>query len=139
MKRSCLPAPPLSDLYLFSDVAVHLEVIVLVVIALVGAFVQVFHQYSRRRLRLQQIPGTIASAISIGAETNLAQLLNGQQEQNFGQALRDKQFHIDPQTMKIVMEGDDGYEEAVSPNPRQLNSPSWSLHGSSETRTVFSQ
>jgi len=98
-----------------SGVVVHLQAVVLVVIALVGAFVQVAHRKSRQQLRLQHIPGTLASAISIGAETNLAQLLNGQQDENFTQALRNKQFRIDPRTMKIVMQGDYGYEEAVSP------------------------
>jgi len=115
-----------------SDVAVHLEAAVLLVVALVGAFVQVFHRYSRRQLRLQHEPGTIASAISIGAETNLAQLLNDPQEENFSQVLRNKQFRIDPRTMKIMVQGDDGYEDAVSPNPRQPISASSGLRGSSE-------
>jgi len=132
MKQSWLLAH-LFELYSLSDIVVHLEAVVLLVIALVGAFVQVFHRYSRRQLRLQHIPGTIASAISIGAESNLAQLLNDQQEQNFGSALRDKQFRIDPRTMKIVMQGEDGYEEAISPNPRQPISPSRGSHGPSET------
>jgi hypothetical protein len=134
MKQPWVPAPHPSELNLFSDVAVHLGAVLLLVIALVGAFVQVFHQHSRRQLRLQHIPGTIASAISIGAETNLGQLLNDQQEQNFGQALRNKQFRIDPQTMKIVMQGENGYEEAITPNHwGQPISPSWGLHGSSES------
>jgi len=111
-----------------SDIAVHSEVTVLVVIALVGAFVQVFHRYSRRQLRLQHIPGTIASAISIGAETNLAHLLNGQQERDFSHALHNKKFRIDPRTMKIVMEGEDGYEEAVSANARHSIFASRGLH-----------
>jgi len=115
-----------------SDVAVHLEAAVLLVVALVGAFVQVFHRYSRRQLRLQHEPGTIASAISIGAETNLAQLLNDPHEENFSQVLRNKQFRIDPRTMKIMVQGDDGYEDAVSPNPRQPISASSGLRGSSE-------
>jgi len=136
MKKPWVTAlhPSELNIYLFSDVAVHLEAVLLLVIALVGAFVQVFHQRSRRQLRLQHIPGTIASAISIGAETNLAQLLNDQQEQNFGRALRNKQFRIDPQTMKIVMQGENGYEEAITPNHwHQPISPSWGLHGSSES------
>jgi hypothetical protein len=122
--------PP--KLNLFSDVAVHLEAALLLVIALVGAFVQIFHRYSRRKLRLQHIPGTIASAISIGAETNLAQLLNNQQEQNFSQVLHNKHFRIDPQTMKIVIQGENGYEEAITPNAHQPISPSWGWHSSSE-------
>jgi len=103
-----------------TDIAVHIEAVALLVVALVGAFVQIVHYYSRRDLRLRHEPGTIASAVSIGAETNLAQLLNGQQgEHDFIRALRDKKFRIDPRTMKIVMQGERGYEQAVSPNPRQ--------------------
>lgn len=107
-------------LCLFSGVAAHIEAVALLVVALVGAFVQILHYYSRQKLRLRHEPGTIASAVSIGADTTLAHLLNGQQEENdFVRALRDKKFRIDPQTMKIVMQGDKGYEFAVSPNPRQ--------------------
>jgi hypothetical protein len=103
-----------------SGVAAHIEAVALLVVALVGAFVQILHYYSRQKLRLRHEPGTIASAVSIGADTTLAHLLNGQQEENdFVRALRDKKFRIDPQTMKIVMQGDKGYEFAVSPNPRQ--------------------
>jgi len=75
-----------------SDVAVHVEAAVLLVVAFVGALVQIFHLYSRRRLRLQHIPGTIASSISIGAETNLAHLLNAQTEQDFRQILHNRKF-----------------------------------------------
>jgi len=45
-----VPAPHPSKLNVFSDVAVHLGAVLLLVIALVGAFVQVFHQHSRRQL-----------------------------------------------------------------------------------------
>lgn len=119
-------------MYIFSDVVVHLQAAVLLVIAVAGTFVEVAHRRSRRLLRLQHIPGTLASAISIGAETNLAQLLDSRQEDDFGKALRNKQFRIDPRTMKIVMEGQDGYDEAVSPNPRRPNFPSGGLRGSTE-------
>ena len=100
-----------SEQSLFSDIAVHIEAAVLVLIALIGGFVQVFHRCSRRHLCLQHIPGTIASAVCIGAD--VAQLLDGKQERNFGRALSDKHFHIDPQTMKIVME-EDGFADAIS-------------------------
>jgi hypothetical protein len=92
------------------------------VVAVAGAFVQIFHRHSRQQLHLQHILGTIASAISFGAGTNLVQLLNNERDVN--DALRDRRFRIDPRTMQILMEGDDGYEEAVSPNPRRPISPS---------------
>jgi hypothetical protein len=104
----------LSEQPLFSNIVVHLQAAILLVVAVVGIFVQVFHRRSRRQLRLQHIPGTLASAISIGAETNLAQLLNSQQEENLDKALSDKQFRIDPRTMKILVERGGGYEEKVS-------------------------
>jgi hypothetical protein len=124
----CISALHLSELNLFSDIAVRLQIVVLLVIALVGAFVQLSHRYSRRQLRLQHIPGTIASAISIGAETDLAHLLNGEQERDFSHALYNKKFRIDPRTMKIVMEGEDGYEEAVSANAHHSIFASLGLH-----------
>jgi hypothetical protein len=105
----------LSEQPLFSNIVVHLQATILLVVAVVGIFVQVFHRRSRQQLRLQHIPGTLASAISIGAESNLAQLLNSQQEENLDKALSDKQFRIDPRTMKILVERRGGYEETVSP------------------------
>jgi hypothetical protein len=109
-----------------SNVAVHMVVFVLIVVALVGAFVEYFHHDSRRNLHLRNEPGTIASAISIGGETNVAHLLNSPQQQgDLAQILHNRRFRIDPQTMKIVMEGEDGYEQAVSPNARHSIFGSW--------------
>jgi len=88
---------------LSSDVIVHIQAAMLVIIAVVGTFVQVLHRRSRQLLRLQYIPGTIAAAISIGDEANLIQLLKDQQEWDHFEALEDKLFHIDPRTMKIVV------------------------------------
>jgi hypothetical protein len=103
-----------------SDVAVHLEVAALFVLAFVTMLVQLLHRQSRKDLRLRHEPGTIASAVSIGAQTPLANLLHGQQQpDDFIRALQDKKFRIDPQTMKILMQGESGYEQAASPNPRR--------------------
>ena len=105
---------------LLSAAPVHIEVIALLVVAVVGAYIQVLHRYSRKDLRLLHVPGTIASAVSISAETNLAHLLVGRQQENeFLMALQNRKFRIDPQTMKIVMEGEEGYEQATSPSARQ--------------------
>ena len=105
---------------IFSDVAVHLEVTALLLIALITTFVQLLHRQGRRDLRLRHQPGTIASAVSIGAQTPLANLLNGQYEQDdFVRALQNRKFRIDPQTMKILMDGEAGYDYAASPNPRR--------------------
>jgi hypothetical protein len=102
-----------------SDVAVHLEAFLLLLIALFGTVIQLFHRQARQQLNLCHEPGTIASAVSIGAETSMAHLLNGRQaEGDFVRALQNRKFRIDPRTMKIVMQGEPGYEQAASPNPR---------------------
>jgi hypothetical protein len=79
------------------------------VIGVTGMVVQIFHRRSRQQLRLQNIPGTIASAISFRAGHNLVQMLNNEKDDN---ALREARFRIDPRTMQILMEGDERYEEA---------------------------
>jgi len=106
--------------YLSSDVAVHIEAVALLAVALIGGYIQLLHRYNRRDLHLLHEPGTIASAVSIGAQTDLANLLDGrQQEDDFIKTLQNKKFRIDPRTMKIIMQGEAGYETAASPNPRQ--------------------
>ncbi len=46
----------------------------------------------------------------------MGDLLAGRQHpKDISAALQDKKFRIDPRTMKIVMEGEDGYEFAASP------------------------
>jgi hypothetical protein len=98
-------------------VAVHIGAAALIVVALMGGCIQIAHAYSRRNLRLHHRPGTIASAVTIGAQTSLANILHGQQEEkDIMQALRDKKFRIDPRTMKILTLGERGYEQAVTPN-----------------------
>jgi len=97
-----------------SNVIVHIQATVLVIVAVVGTLVQVLHRRSRQLLRLQHIPGTIAAALSIGDEANLIQLLKDQQEGDLLEALDDKLFRIDPRTMKIVVV-EDGYENAAKP------------------------
>lgn len=125
-------ARKLTTIYFPSDVAVHLEVVALLLIAIIGAGVQLLHRHSRQDLRLRHEPGTIASAVSIGAQTNLAHLLNGQHEQDdFIKALQNRKFRIDTRTMKIVMQGEQGYEQAASPNPRQSIFGTFGLQGSS--------
>ncbi|KDQ60228.1 hypothetical protein JAAARDRAFT_32601 [Jaapia argillacea MUCL 33604] len=103
-----------------SAVAVHLLSVALLLLAFFGVIVQILHRHERQYLRLAHEPGTIASAVVIGAETNMGSLLSGRQDtEAIIQALRDKRFRIDPNTMKIVMEGEAGYESAQSPDPRR--------------------
>jgi len=103
-----------------SDVAVHIEAVALLVVAITGAYIQLLHRHNRKDLNLLHEPGTIASAVSIGAQTHLAHLLDGHQRQDgFLGALQGKKFRIDPRTMKIVMQDEAGYEQATSPNVQQ--------------------
>lgn len=85
-------------------------------LAFFGTIVHLFHRKDRRDLRLNHEPGTIASAVSIGAQTQVGNVLAGRQdERDISEALKNKRFRINPGTMKIVMEGEEGYELAKSP------------------------
>lgn len=69
----------------------------------------------------------------------MAQLLNGRQEEDdFIRALQNRKFRIDPRTMKIVMQGEAGYEQAASPNPRASIFGSFGLSSSSPRNHRFS-
>jgi hypothetical protein len=103
-----------------SDIAVHLLTTAMLLLAVFATLIQLFHRYDRRQLHLKHEPGTIASAVSIGAQTGMGELLAGRQrEEDIDLILRGKRFRIDPRTMKIVMEGEDGYEVAASPMDRR--------------------
>ncbi|KAJ3788686.1 hypothetical protein GGU10DRAFT_285725 [Lentinula aff. detonsa] len=103
-----------------SDVAVHLLAVAMIIVAFFGTIAQLFHRYDRRQLRLRHEPGTIASAVSIGGQTGMGALLAGRQDQkDIDEVLSNRKFRIDPQTMKIIMEGEDGYEFASSPKDRR--------------------
>lgn len=104
----------------FSGVAVHVGVAALLLVAVIGACIQMLHAHSRRNLHLHHQPGTIASAVSIGAQTQLGNLLHGQQDEGaIRRALQNRKFRIHPQTNKILVQGESGYEEAATPNIRQ--------------------
>ena len=50
----------------------------------------------------------------------MASLLDGhKREEELRDVLKNKRFRIDPNTMKIVMEGEEGYEWAATPDPRK--------------------
>lgn len=103
-----------------SDLAVHLLAALLIILAVCAAVIHVFHRYERQDLNLLHQPGTIASAVSIGATTEMGQLLAKQRDTDgIHQALQDKRFRIDPYNMKILMEGEEGYEVVGSPMDRR--------------------
>lgn len=88
----------------------------MLLLAFFATLIQLLHRYDSRQLSLRHMPGTIASAVSIGAQTGMGELLAGRQKaEEFERVLRNKKFKIDPQTMKIIMEGEEGYESAASP------------------------
>lgn len=88
------------------------------VLAVFGTILQICHQRSSRVLQLAHEPGTIASAMTLWGKTGVGDVLAGlgsHREEDIKHALSDKRFRIDRQTMRIVMEGEEGYEEATSP------------------------
>ncbi|KAI0797247.1 hypothetical protein BC629DRAFT_1592295 [Irpex lacteus] len=100
-----------------SNVAVHLLASAMFVLAVFGTILQIWHRRESSILRLTHAPGTIASAVSLGGKTGLGEVLAGRlRQEDMLEALRNRRFRIDTRTMKIVMEGEDGYEDAVTPD-----------------------
>jgi hypothetical protein len=91
------------------------------VLAIIGTVVHLLHRAERRDLRLAHSPGTLASAVAIGGNTVVGGMLSAaQDEKELENALENKRFAIDPQRMKIVMDGEPGYEAATfSPDERR--------------------
>ena len=92
----------------------------MIILAFVAFMIQIIHRVDRMNLTLQHEPGTIASAVSIGAQTGAGELLAGRQRaRDIDDVLRGKKFRIDPDTMRIVMEGEEGYDFGGSPTERR--------------------
>ncbi|KAK1226532.1 hypothetical protein PQX77_010499 [Marasmius sp. AFHP31] len=111
-----------------SPFSTHALTALLILLALFSLFIHLSHTHARRNLRLRHLPGTIASAVSIGGQTGTSALLSekeaagrgrGMTDDELKDALRERRFRIDPSTMKIVMEGEEGYSSATSPSYRQ--------------------
>jgi len=85
-------------------------------LAFFATTIHLFHRADRQYLKLRHEPGTIACAVSIGAQTGVGDVLASRHaEGDIEETLRNKKFRINPVTMKIVMEGEDGYETAAIP------------------------
>ncbi|EKM56549.1 uncharacterized protein PHACADRAFT_172233 [Phanerochaete carnosa HHB-10118-sp] len=93
-----------------SPVATHLLAAALFVLAAVGTLLQLWHRRERRALHLSHAPGTIALAVSLGGQTDVGSVLAGRQGDE----------EVKARTMKIVMEGEEGYDQAVTPGPAHL-------------------
>ncbi|KAI0292909.1 hypothetical protein BC826DRAFT_1017480 [Russula brevipes] len=101
---------------LFSDAAVHVLSVGMLLLAVFGTLVHLAHREERRGLRLLHQPGTLASAAALTAQTPMAELLIGKQgPEDMNEALKRHRFRIDPRRNKIVTEGEAGYQDAVSP------------------------
>jgi len=88
----------------------------MLVLAIFGTIMQIWHRRQRQILFLGHEPGTIASAVSIGAQTGVGSVLSGRLGTKEMEAvLSDKRFRIDKESGKIVMDGEDGFENALSP------------------------
>jgi len=99
-----------------SDVAVHLLAVGMLILSVFGTIMHLLHRHDRRGLHLLHQPGTLASAAAFTAQTPMAELLDGRQRpEEISQALQNLRFRIDPLRMKIVTEGEPGFEEAQSP------------------------
>jgi len=106
---------------LLRNVAAHLLTAALLILAFFATIVHLLHRTDRRDLKLKHEPGTIASAVSIGAQTGVGHVLAGRHSENdIKEALQNKKFRIDPVTMKIIMEGEQGYESATIPTSPML-------------------
>jgi len=102
-----------------SSLAVHLLAAAFFLLAIAASVIHVFHRWERRNLYLQHQPGTIASAVSIGAETGMGHLVAKQHDEaGIKQALADKRFRIDPSTNKIVMIGEETYGSGTPTDQR---------------------
>lgn len=94
----------------------HLLASAMFVLAILGTVLQLWHRRESRILRLTHAPGTIASAVSLGGKTGLGDILAGRlRHEDMLEVLEHKKFRIDTSTMKIIMDGEDGYENATSP------------------------
>ncbi|KAJ7638599.1 hypothetical protein FB45DRAFT_827076 [Roridomyces roridus] len=99
-----------------TSTAVHILTALFLTLAVACAVIHILHRYERQDLNLLHQPGTIASAVSIGAETEMGQLLAQQRnEGEIRQALRDRKFRIDPYSMRIIMNDEEGYEKVGTP------------------------
>ena len=104
-----------------SPVATHLLAAAMFVLAIFGTLLQLWHRRERQVLHLAHAPGTIASAVSLGGQTGLGSVLAGRhRDEEMKAVLEGKRFRIDQRTMKIVMEGEEGFEQAVTPGYARL-------------------
>ena len=93
----------------------------MLILAFCATIVHFFHQEDRRLLHFKHEPGTIASAVSIGARTGVGEVLAGRHaEKEIEEVLKNKKFRIDPITMKIIMDGEYGYDSMTSPSRRSV-------------------
>jgi hypothetical protein len=94
-----------------SAAATHITTAALLLLAVASTIMHLMHRRLRERVLLAYEPGTIVSAVTIGADTELANLLSRPMGDPNAE-LMDKRFRFDVTTGKIVV---DHQEKAAQP------------------------
>jgi hypothetical protein len=95
LSRRCLASAP----------SVHWLAVALLILSLVSTMVHLTHRKVRDNLHLSLEPGTIAAAVAIGGETDLARVLTGQRGMgDIEDMLSERRFRYDSARMKIFMD-----------------------------------
>ncbi|KZV80012.1 hypothetical protein EXIGLDRAFT_733809 [Exidia glandulosa HHB12029] len=96
-----------------SEPAAHILAVGLLVLAVAAAIIQVAHARLRAPVTLAHDPGTLATALA---------LASGHEHMPDARVVLSKRrFRIDPTTGRLVEEGQKGFEDAWSPDPRQTS------------------
>lgn len=94
-----------------SAVATHILAVGLLTLAVAATFIHVAHARIRAPVTLAHDPGTLATALA---------LASGHEHMPDARVVLSKRrFRIDPTSGRLVEEGQKGFEDAWSPDPRQ--------------------
>jgi len=104
-----------------SPVAVHVLAAAFFLLAITATILHFSHSLARRDLILGHQPGTIASAVAIGAKTAVGDILadprhrtaGGMTDKELAARLGAMKFAMNPVTSKIVSQGEEGYEQVL--------------------------
>ncbi|KAH8833004.1 hypothetical protein DL96DRAFT_1584277 [Flagelloscypha sp. PMI_526] len=90
--------------------AVHILSTAFFLVALGSFIIHFLHYHDRKDLILRHEPGTLASAIYVGADTPFAKLIaNRENDDQVRDALKAARFRLDPIRNKVIMDGDENY------------------------------
>ncbi|EJD54729.1 hypothetical protein AURDEDRAFT_110239 [Auricularia subglabra TFB-10046 SS5] len=94
-----------------SEPATHILAVGLFVLAITASLVHIAHARLRAPVTLAHDPGTLATALALAS--------GHEHMPDARSVLKKRRFRIDPQTGLLVEEGQQGFEDAISPDPRQ--------------------